>query len=95
MARGFMEFEKEASYTPYFDLFCPKTGPRAPGETIKSDLGNCQPFTLSRNACFTLPSFASTLKRLEVIPMRFAALFADTKTIGSDAGIDKNIMVLL
>ena len=96
MARVHRKLVKEASSMPYFALlFCPKAGPRAPGRMVKSDLGNCQPFSLSRYACITLPSFARTLKRLDVIPKRFAALLAEMKTIFSYAGNDKNIMLLL
>ncbi len=68
---------------PYFALLCPKAGPRAPGETVNSVLGNCQPFTLSRKACFTLPSFASTRNRLELIPKRLAAFLVEMKVIVS------------
>ena len=78
---------------PYFALlFCPKAGPRAPGETVKSDLGNRQPLSLSKKACFTLPSFASTRKRLEVIPKHLAALLADIKVRGCLGGSPRKIV---
>ena len=93
MARVHIELVKEANSLPYFGfLFCPKAGPRAPGETVKSDLGNRQPLSLSKKACFTLPSFASTLKRLEVIPKRFAALLAEIKVSNSLGGCPKEIV---
>ena len=84
MDKVHIELVKEASCMPYFALmFCPKAGPRAPGETVNSVLGNCQPFTLSRKACFTLPSFASTRNRLELIPKRLAAFLVEMKVIVS------------
>ena len=97
MARVHIELvRKEANSLPYFGvLFFPKAGPRAPGETVNSVLGNRQPFTLSRKACFTLPSFASTLKRLEVIPKRFAALLAEIKVSGSLGGCPRKISMYL
>ena len=56
MARVHKELVKEASSVPYFALlFCPKAGPRAPGETVKFDLGNRQPFFWTKIALATLP----------------------------------------
>ena len=100
MDRVHIELVKEARSVPYFGfLFCPKAGPRAPGETVKSDLGNRQPLSLSKKACFTLPSLASTRKRLDVMPNRLAALLADIKIRGCLRGsprtIVKNCMCLL
>ena len=93
MARVHKELVKEASSVPYFALlFCPKAGPRAPGETVKFDLGNRQPLSLSKKACFTLPSFASTRKRLEVMPKPFAALLAEIKVSGSLGGSARKIV---
>ena len=71
---------------PYFAFLGQRRGPRAPSEISITDFGNCQSFSLSRYACFTMPSFAKTRKRLEVIPKSLAALIAEIKISFSCAG---------
>jgi len=57
-------------------LFCPKDGPRLPGRTVRLFSSNIQPYSSEKNALATLPSFASTLRRLEVMPKMLAACLA-------------------
>jgi hypothetical protein len=69
---------KGASSSPYsIFLLMPKAGPRAPGRIVKLFLSNNQPFDSSKYAMATLPSLASTLRRLEVMPKMVAASLAE------------------
>ena len=69
---------KGASSSPYsIFLLMPKAGPRLPGRTSSLFLSNSQPFDSSKYAIDTLPSLASTLRRLEVMPKMVAASLAE------------------